>query len=101
MLGLLKIAIPLLLPISRALNRVPVVGKLLKRVVPVANYEGMLPLTETQLREWALLDTFDWLAPAFDNPQNAETIQKWFKVAKFTNVEILKSGHLVGRGIKV
>ncbi len=92
--------VPVMLPISRALARVPVVGKLLKRVVPVANYDGIYPLTEPQLLEWALLDTFDMLAPAYDQPQTAATARRWLEQAGLREIEVLKAGHLVGRGTK-
>ncbi len=82
------------------LGRIPVVGKLIKRAIPVANYDGILPLTENQLREWALLDTFDWLSPAYDNPQTAATVRRWFEDAGLTEIEVGHWGHLVGRGIK-
>ncbi|MBA3013390.1 MAG: methyltransferase domain-containing protein [Proteobacteria bacterium] len=100
MFALLKRLVPLLLPVSRALGRIPVAGKLLKRLVPVANYEGLLPLSEVQLREWALLDTFDWLSPTYDNPQNAATVRMWLEQAGLKEIEVLKAGHLVGRARK-
>jgi 2-polyprenyl-3-methyl-5-hydroxy-6-metoxy-1,4-benzoquinol methylase len=96
----LQRSVPLLLAMSRGLARVPVAGKLLKRVIPVANYEGILPLSETQHREWALLDTFDWLAPEYDQPQTATTARKWFQDAGLENIEVIKAGHLVARGSK-
>jgi hypothetical protein len=96
----LETLVPLMLPVSRALGRLPVAGSLLKRLVPVANYEGILQLNETQLREWALLDTFDWLAPEYDQPQTAATAREWLEQAGLTSIEVLKAGHLVGRGVK-
>jgi SAM-dependent methyltransferase len=92
--------VPGLLRVSRAVGRTPLAGGLLQRLVPVANYDGILPLNETQLREWALLDTFDWLAPAYDHPQTAVTARRWFEQAGLSDVEILKAGHLVARGVK-
>ncbi|PNK04472.1 SAM-dependent methyltransferase, partial [Cylindrospermopsis raciborskii S10] len=56
LLSLVKAVMPVLLPVSRSLGRIPTIGKLLKRIVPVANYDGIYPLSETQLREWAILD---------------------------------------------
>jgi hypothetical protein len=96
----MKASVPILLPISQGLRRVPVFGMLLKRLVPVANYEGILPLTSAQLRDWALLDTFDWLSPAYDNPQTVETARSWLVEAGLQNIEVLKAGHLVARGVK-
>jgi 2-polyprenyl-3-methyl-5-hydroxy-6-metoxy-1,4-benzoquinol methylase len=95
----LKQYVPRMLKISNFLGSIPLFGKYLKRLIPVANYYGILPLDEKQQIEWALLDTFDWLSPAYDNPQNSKTVQLWFTEANFSNIEILKSGHLVGRGI--
>lgn len=92
--------VPVMLPISRALARVPGVGKLLKRLVPVANYDGIYPLTEPQLIEWALLDTFDMLAPAYDQPQTAATARRWLEQAGLRDIEVLTAGLLVGRGTK-
>jgi SAM-dependent methyltransferase len=92
--------VPILLPISRMLGRIPVVGKHLKRTIPVANYEGMYPLTEKQLREWALLDTFDWLSPTYDNPQTNRSARLYMESANMEEVEVLKAGHLVARGKK-
>lgn len=92
--------VPKLLPVSMFLGRIPVAGTFLKRLVPVANYKGILPLSDQQLHEWALLDTFDWLSPEFDNPQTAATVHDWFQQARLEDIEVLKAGHLVGRGRK-
>jgi SAM-dependent methyltransferase len=89
---------PKLLPLSRMLGRIPVVGGGLKRLVPIANYDGILPLSESQHLEWSLLDTFDMLAPAYDQPQTPETVRRWLESAGLDQIEILLAGHLVGRG---
>lgn len=68
-------------------------------MIPVANYVGTLPLSEQQQFEWSLLDTFDWLSPEFDNPQQPETVQLWLERAGVVDIEVLKAGHLVGRGV--
>ena len=98
--GTLQRLVPVLLPFSFALGRIPFIGNLLKRLVPVANYEGILPLTETQLHEWALLDTFDWLAPEYDQPQTASMVRQWLDQSEMHRIEVLKAGHLVGRAVR-
>lgn len=92
--------IPALLVMSRCLGAVPFIGKGLKRLVPVADYDGIFPLTKEQLREWALLDTFDALGPQFDSPQTFATVRRRFEEAGFINIEVGHWGHLVGRGSK-
>ncbi len=96
----LQKVIPALLKTSQIFGKVPVIGRLLKRAIPVADYTGIYPLNNLQLREWALLDTFDMLAPEYDNPQTVGTIKRWFETEGFTGVEIFHEGHLVGRGFK-
>lgn len=90
-----------ILKLSQFLGAVPLVGQGLKRVVPVADYTGRLPLDDEQLLQWALLDTFDMLAPKFDRPQTGRTIKRWFDEAGFKDVEVGHWSHLVGRGSKV
>ena len=89
-----------MLPISNLLGRVPYIGKTLKRLIPVADYTGVYPLSKTQIFEWALLDTFDWFAPHFDSPQTVTNVRRFFLNSGLTEVEIFHFGHLVGRGIK-
>jgi ubiquinone/menaquinone biosynthesis C-methylase UbiE/uncharacterized protein YbaR (Trm112 family) len=97
----LRTLVPVLLPLSRAVSRVPVVGKYLKNLVPVVNFYDEFPyLTPIQHREWSLLDTFDWLSPRYDNPQTRSTAHKWMLNAGLKKVEVLKPGHLVARGQK-
>lgn len=93
--------VPVMLQISDALALVPVIGSLLRRTVPVANYAGQLPLDAQQLHEWALLDTFDWLSPTHDHPQSEATVRRWMQQAGLADAEVLHAGHLVGRGRKV
>ena len=76
------------------------IGNLLKRIIPVANYNGILPLSQKQQLEWSLLDTFDWLSPEHDHPQTQKTIKIWMEEVGLRDIEILKAGHLVARGRK-
>jgi SAM-dependent methyltransferase len=94
-------AVPMLLPISLQLGRVPFFGRQLRKVLPISNYEGVHPLSPDQLREWALLDTYDMLAPVHDHPQTARTLLRWFSEhPELAHVEVFRQGHLVGRAMK-
>lgn len=90
--------VPRMLPVSRLLARIPVAGPFLRRVAPVADYTGILPLSETQHVEWSLLDTFDMFSPEFDHPQSARTLARWLAEAGLSQIEVRKINHLVGRG---
>jgi len=99
-LGVVQRWFPTLFAISDFVRRIPLVGHYLRYLVPVANYRGVYPLSAEQHREWALLDTFDMWAPAFDQPQTLDTLGDWFVAAGFPNAEIFHAGFNVGRGIK-
>lgn len=90
---------PPLLPVSSLVGKVPKIGRRLRYLIPVVNYEGVLPLNREQVRDWAILDTFDMLSPAFDRPQSPETLTRWMQEAGMTDVEVVRTGHLVGRGV--
>jgi len=55
-------------------------GKL-NRFVPICDIRNTIPsgLSEAELREWVILDTFDMFSPQYDNPQRLSTVVKWFK----------------------
>lgn len=89
---------PSLLMLSRLVGKIPVVGHYLKRLIPVANYEGAYPLTDRQLVEWATLDTFDWLSPRYDQPQTPATLKQWFEESGLVDSEVFLADHLTGRG---
>jgi SAM-dependent methyltransferase len=98
--GTVEKAVPALMRISNAVGAIPGVGAQLRRLVPVANHTGLLPLSRAQLQEWAVLDTFDWLAPAYDQPQTAATLHRWLSEAGLQEVTVFKSDHLTARGRK-
>ena len=95
---MLEKSVPALLKTSQLLGSIPLAGRLLKRLVPVADYTGVYPLDERQLREWALLDTFDMLGPQYDSPQSSATIRSWMTKAGFDQVEVFQANLLVVRG---
>lgn len=96
---LLQRAVPVMLPMSQFLAAIPALGIYLKRLIPVANYTGIYPLNAEQLREWALLDTFDMLAPKYDHPApTPKGLRRWLEAAGLADVEVFYAGHLVGRG---
>jgi len=92
--------VPRLLPISNACHRVPVIGQALARLVPVANWRANLDLgDESRWREWAVLDTFDWLSPAYESPVSRGQLRRWLAASTLTDHEITRErGLYVVRG---
>jgi hypothetical protein len=52
----------------------------LARFHPVVNTQRTFPkyLSESEKREWAVLNTFDMFFPAYDNPQRIEDVTAMF-----------------------
>jgi SAM-dependent methyltransferase len=92
--------VPILLPLSSFVGRIPGVGSRLRYLVPIANYTGVLPLNSEQQRQWAILDTFDMLSPAYDLPQTGSTLRRWFGEAGLQQVQIQETYLAVGTGKK-
>jgi SAM-dependent methyltransferase len=97
--ALVRKYVPVFLPVSVALGRVPVLGRKLRSIVPISNYDGILPLSRAQQVEWSILDTFDMLSPAYDQPQTPATLRTWFEHAGYRDIEVFKEGHVIGRGV--
>ncbi len=86
-------------PVARLLARVPVLGRRLNWMLLIGDYQGVLPLTDAELREWAVLDTYDMLAPAYDTPQDLETVRAWFATAGLEEVDVhIGYNGIEGRG---
>src|SRR5262249_26767737 len=87
LLRALKLIIPLWFGPSTLIMRIPKAGWLLSQLIPIANYSHRFPdLSKKELVEWAIMDTFDMLAPAFDQPQTLQTLQSWFDEAKLETI---------------
>ncbi|MEX2281186.1 MAG: methyltransferase domain-containing protein [Gemmatimonadota bacterium] len=101
LLRLVQRAVPSLLQMSRRLAAIPLLGRKLKYLVPVVNYESVYALSEQQLQEWAVLDTFDMLSPEHDHPKSESTVRRWLAEASLADIEVFRTGHVIGRGTKV
>ena len=100
LLGFLEWFIPKWLPLDTVIKRIPLLGKYLGAVVPCWNYFDR-PLSPRQKLQWAILDTFDALAPAYDLPATLDEVREWFEAAGFERVEVREGGNgVVGNGIK-
>lgn len=86
LLGGLKMTMPVLWPITEVLFRLPVIGKAFRFVIPVANYVDDPELSWRQRYQWALMDTFDMLSPAYDQPQTEEDVCQVLLDEGLTNI---------------
>jgi SAM-dependent methyltransferase len=99
--NLVKRYINFMWPLTRLLDRIPVIGNKINWFLLIADYRGRYPLSEEQLKEWAILDTFDILSPAYDQPQTIETVRQWFAECGMVETEIHYGYNgIEARGIK-
>lgn len=88
-------------PLTGYFNKIPRLGRHINWSLFVADFSNKYPLTKEIAKEWAILDTFDRLSPAFDFPQTLETVQGWFEEAKFKDIEVHYGYNgIEGRGVK-
>ncbi len=93
--------IPKWLPIDTKLSRIPGIGRWLVGIVPCWNYTDLLPLDRNEVLPWAILDTFDALAPRYDKPQTPDAVASWFSDAGLTQIRVERgSNGIVGNAIK-
>ncbi|BCB96293.1 hypothetical protein JZK55_12150 [Dissulfurispira thermophila] len=88
--------VPLLLPLSIFLRNVA--GRIGARIMPIVEYSN-LGLPYELNKQWAILDTFDMYAPAYDYPQSIFTVKRWFREVGFVNVSVRSGPNgVVGKG---
>lgn len=76
LLTIIKYLSLILFPLTEVLYRIPFLNKFFKFIIPYANYVHMSSLTMKQRYEWAILDTFDMLSPAYDQPMTESEIRQ-------------------------
>ncbi len=56
-------------------------GRVVNRFLPICDIDRTLPrnISNEQLREMCVLDTFDMFSPEYDQPQRISTVVEWFK----------------------
>lgn len=91
---LVKAWVGFALPISRFMRKTLKMRQgLVERIMAVANYEGAVPGVDgSNVYDWALLDTFDWYSPAYDNPLKPHEIEAVLIACGMENIENIKKG---------
>jgi len=92
--------VPRLLPISTWLRRhIPFIGWQVSALLPIANYEGVLPTESIEIIEqYSILDTFDDVSPKYISPQRPDTVRQWFLDAGYEDIEFDNSTVFYMRG---
>ncbi|HTF82765.1 MAG TPA: class I SAM-dependent methyltransferase [Cytophagales bacterium] len=77
LLGLIKNNIDWLIKLY-CFNRKIGLG-VLNRFLPICDIDTTFPKGLENIKEWAILDTFDMFSPTYDNPQRLRTVERWFE----------------------
>lgn len=100
LLAFLEWFIPKWLPLDTMIKRIPILGNYLGAIIPCWNY-FYTDLSKTEKVQWAIMDTFDALAPAFDLPITLDDARRWFKTLGYTDFEVREGGNgVVANGRK-
>lgn len=76
---------PKLMPLAKVMRKVG--GRAGARLVPILDQSDKAVSPEVQ-RDWTILDTYDALSPAYDQPQSAETMTRWFRECGFRDIHV-------------
>jgi 2-polyprenyl-3-methyl-5-hydroxy-6-metoxy-1,4-benzoquinol methylase len=92
LLTLVSVLMPVLFILSEITFRIPGVGKIARFVIPVANYVGAnehrSPGLSIHTRyTWAVMDTFDMFAPAYDHPMTENEVRGVLREAGVDGIE--------------
>ncbi|CAN5859563.1 hypothetical protein BH18ACI4_BH18ACI4_02470 [soil metagenome] len=87
LLRLIKGSMPILFPVTELAFRIPYAKRFFQFAIPVANYVDLHELSLRQRYRWALLDTFDMLAPQYDQPQTQPEVEEALARAGITELK--------------
>ena len=89
LLRIIRAYMPWWLPVDTAIRRIPYLGPKLLAVlrIPCWNYLRS-GLTKDQRLDWAVLDTFDALAPRYDLPRTLEEVRAMATLPELKDVEV-------------
>lgn len=100
LLKFLEWFIPIWLPIDTFIKSIPYIGNYLGSIIPCWNYMNT-NLSGEEKVQWAIMDTFDALAPVYDIPATITEFSNWFELNELENIDIHYGGNgLVGNATK-
>jgi len=105
LMSLIESNIDWLIKVEKTLHKIGL--GVFARFIPIVDIYGTFPkyLYESEIREWAVLDTFDMFSPQYDNPQRIKDVAAMFDRhgadVTFSGFEKFEGGiAAVVRGIK-
>ena len=81
-----KLAIGALYEVKAAINKIPLAGPKLQRLIPIGELKRR-DWTPEQMKQIKSLNVFDMLSPKYDNPQSVATVRGWIAEE---NLQLLK-----------
>jgi SAM-dependent methyltransferase len=76
-------------PLANMIMHIPKFGPAINWRLLIPDYSRLLTLGNRDLlKEWAYLDAFDMLSPAYDYPQTLKTFKKWHVEKGLVDIEI-------------
>jgi ubiquinone/menaquinone biosynthesis C-methylase UbiE len=93
-----KILTSIFFPLGWALEKIPLLGRLINRVVLPIAYRHPAGSSYLIAYQWTLLDTFDNLAPKYDSPVVLDDFSEWFAGK---NVKMIKRLNAPGLAVKI
>jgi SAM-dependent methyltransferase len=101
LLAAIRTAMPILFPLSEVAFRIPIARRLLRAAIPIANYVDQRALTLRQRYRWAVMDTFDMLAPEYDQPQTEAAVSDAMRGADLGDIMRMLAGGVTLTGRKL
>jgi SAM-dependent methyltransferase len=72
--GILRVAVPAVNGVDSTLRVLPGIGRPLSGLV-----RHLFPVNRNPIREWRVLDTFDWYSPRYQSKHTYEEVFRWFE----------------------
>ena len=93
--------VDLMWPLAKKIRKIPRFGGAINWRLMITDASYSFPdASEEWLKEYAYLDIFDMLSPAYDKPQTLTTFRSWFMEAGLMDVDVRYGNSIEGRGVK-
>jgi SAM-dependent methyltransferase len=81
--------VSLMWPIALQIMKIPKIGKMINWRLMIADYSQLIKNADKEmLKEWAILDTYDMVSPAYDFPATLKTFRKWHDEEGLVSIDV-------------